>query len=128
MAQKVQVLLVDDVDGGEAAETLSFSFAGTDYEIDLSEKNADEFRAQMSKWVESARRTGGRRQPKPKAPQGPRPAATLSPITGRAYTAGYNRDAREWARGEGIEVPGRGRVPGRIITAYEEAKAAGKIK
>ena len=40
MAQKVQVLLVDDLDGGEATETVAFSLDGTTYEIDLSSDNA----------------------------------------------------------------------------------------
>ena len=44
MAQKVQVLLVDDLDGGEASETVTFALDGTSYEIDLSGKNADELR------------------------------------------------------------------------------------
>ena len=44
MAQKVQVLLVDDLDGGDATETVSFGLDGTSYEIDLSAKNADELR------------------------------------------------------------------------------------
>ena len=44
MAQKVEVLLVDDIDGGEADETVSFSIDGTSYEIDLSKKNAAKLR------------------------------------------------------------------------------------
>ena len=44
MAQKVQVILVDDIDGGAADETVSFSLDGVSYEIDLSTKNAASFR------------------------------------------------------------------------------------
>ena len=40
MAQKVQVILMDDIDGSDADETLSFSLDGVNYEIDLSDKNA----------------------------------------------------------------------------------------
>ena len=40
MARKVQVLLVDDLDGGAADETVSFALDGASYEIDLSSDNA----------------------------------------------------------------------------------------
>ena len=39
MAQKVQVTLEDDIDGGEAAETIVFGLDGVNYEIDLSQEN-----------------------------------------------------------------------------------------
>ena len=44
MAQKVQVILVDDMDGGAAEETVSFSLDGVSYELDLSKKNAAKLR------------------------------------------------------------------------------------
>ena len=44
MAQQVQVVLVDDLDGGKAAETVSFALDGVSYEIDLSAKNAAKLR------------------------------------------------------------------------------------
>ena len=58
MAQKVQVLLVDDLDGGEATETVSFALDGTSYEIDLSGKNAEELRDAFAKYVGAARKAG----------------------------------------------------------------------
>ena len=60
MAQKVQVVLLDDVDGGPADETLKFSFEGASYEIDLSTAHAAEFRAAVAPWVKAARKTSGR--------------------------------------------------------------------
>src|SRR4051812_50119181 len=60
MAQKVQVILVDDVDGGEASETVSFSLDGVSYEIDVSESNAGALRDALAPWVGHARRVGGR--------------------------------------------------------------------
>ena len=74
MAQQVQVLLVDDIDGGKAAETVSFSLDGVSYEIDLSAKNAAKLRDALSTWVGHARRSGGRRA----APAGPGPLAAAS--------------------------------------------------
>ena len=48
MAQKVQVLLVDDLDGGEATETVAFSLDGNSYEIDLSSENASKLRKEFA--------------------------------------------------------------------------------
>ncbi len=61
MAQQVQVVLVDDLDGGKAAETVSFALDGVTYEIDLSAKNAAKLRDAFGSWVGHARRAGGRR-------------------------------------------------------------------
>ena len=60
MAQKVQVILVDDLDGGEAEESVSFSLDGVSYEIDLSSPNAEALREAIAPWVGHARRVGGR--------------------------------------------------------------------
>ena len=56
MAQKVQVILVDDIDGGPAEETLSFSLDGVSYEIDLSSANAARLRENFAPYVGTARR------------------------------------------------------------------------
>ncbi|WP_141275556.1 histone-like nucleoid-structuring protein Lsr2, partial [Streptomyces cacaoi] len=60
MAQKVQVLLVDDLDGGEADETVTFALDGKTYEIDLNTTNADKLRSALEPFLKSGRRTGGR--------------------------------------------------------------------
>ncbi|NED92620.1 Lsr2 family protein, partial [Streptomyces sp. SID11233] len=59
-AQKVQVLLVDDLDGGEADETVTFALDGKSYEIDLTTANADKLRGLLEDYIKSGRRTGGR--------------------------------------------------------------------
>ena len=58
MAQKITVALEDDLDGGPADETVRFGLGGTDYEIDLSTKNANAFRRKLAPFIEHARRTG----------------------------------------------------------------------
>ncbi|MDN5852349.1 MAG: Lsr2 family protein [Actinomycetia bacterium] len=106
MAQKVQILLVDDIDGGEADETVRFGLDGVDYEIDLSSKNAGVLRDGLAKYVAEARRVGGRRR------------------TGRKSSGGGSTDAstiREWARSNGWEVSDRGRVSAEIRDAYAAA-------
>ncbi len=58
MAQKVQVLLVDDIDGGTAEETVTFALDGVSYEIDLTAENAAQLRDSFSRWVGHARKAG----------------------------------------------------------------------
>jgi hypothetical protein len=110
MAQKVQVILVDDLDGGPAEETLSFSLDGVSYEIDLSAANASKLRDAFAAYKDNARRIGGR----------------SAPGRGRARRgAGDNRTAqiREWARANGHQVNERGRVAAGIVAAYDKAHA-----
>jgi hypothetical protein len=111
MAQKVTVLLVDDIDGGSADETVSFSLDGVSYEIDLSTKNAKAFRDALAQYVGQARRVGGRSS-------GGR--STRSTRRGRG---GDNRTAeiREWARKNGHKVNERGRIPAAVVEAYDKA-------
>ena len=61
MAQKVQIILEDDLDGGEADETVSFALDGTSYEIDLNEANATKMREALAPYVGHARKVTGSR-------------------------------------------------------------------
>jgi hypothetical protein len=109
VAQKVQVLLVDDLDGGEADETVTFALDGKTYEIDLTTANADKLRGLLEAYVKGGRRTGGR----------------ASGGRGKARVAsGGSQDTaqiRAWAKENGYEVNDRGRVPASIREAYEKA-------
>ena len=58
MAQKVIVALEDDLTGGPADETIRFTADGTDYEIDLSAKNAAALRTLLAPYIEHARKAG----------------------------------------------------------------------
>ncbi|MWA12692.1 Lsr2 dimerization domain-containing protein [Streptomyces sp. BA2] len=110
MAQKVQVLLVDDLDGGEADETVTFALDGKSYEIDLTTSNADKLRGLLEPYLKGGRRTGGRGS----AGRGKARAAAAS---GSQDTAAI----RAWAKDNGFEVNDRGRVPASIREAYEKA-------
>jgi hypothetical protein len=105
MAQKVQVLLVDDLDGGEASETVSFSLDGTTYEIDLSADNAGKLRKDFQSYIDHARKGGGGGGRRRRARTGP----------GRERSA----EIRAWARQRGHKVSERGRIPATIIAEYE---------
>ncbi|HMG29728.1 MAG TPA: Lsr2 family protein [Jiangellaceae bacterium] len=107
MAQRVQVILVDDIDGGNAEETVSFSLDGVAYELDLSRKNAAKLRDTLGPYIGSARRVsrrGGR---------------------GRGRSGGGRgtdtASVRQWARDQGLKVSDRGRVPADILARYEAA-------
>lgn len=106
MAQRVQVILEDDIDGGDADETVSFSLDGVSYEIDLSTKNANKMRDALALYVGSARKVGGRRR------RGAR---------GAAARAGSSAEIREWARNNGWDIPERGRIAAEVREAYEAA-------
>ncbi|KHL19285.1 Lsr2 protein [Mumia flava] len=109
MAQKIQVILVDDVDGGDADESISFALDGVSYEIDLSTKNAQKMRDALAPYIAEARRVGGRRR-------------SGSSRRGKASAgAGSAADVRAWARENGYEVSDRGRVPEEIRAAYDAA-------
>jgi hypothetical protein len=108
VAQKVQVLLVDDLDGGEADETVTFALDGKSYEIDLSTANADKLRSTLETFVKNGRRTGGR--------AGGRGRRTVA--------SGGSQDTakiRAWAKENGYDVNDRGRVPATVREAYEKA-------
>ncbi len=104
MAQKTQVILVDDVDGSEANQTVTFALDGVSYEIDLNDEHAAALRESLEEWVGKARRTGGRRS------------------SGRRRSSGPSdtQKIREWAREQGLEVSDRGRVSAEVRKAYYE--------
>lgn len=103
MAQKVEITLVDDLDGTEAVETTAFGFNGTSYEIDLNKKNADKLRRALEPFVASARKVGSA------------PKRRGSSSTGEA------KKIREWAQGQGMDVPDRGKLPQSVRDAYAAA-------
>jgi hypothetical protein len=110
MAQKVQVILVDDLDGGEAEESVSFSLDGVSYEIDLSAANAEALRDAIAPWMGHARKISGR---------GGRSGRTAS--RGRSAAKADLGDVRAWARENGYPVSDRGRVAAEVMAAYEGA-------
>ena len=105
MAQKVTVVLEDDLTGGPAEQTIRFAFEGTDYEIDLNAKNAAKFSKQLARYLAPARRAG-RAQSRP----------------GRT-AAGHQRsgDIRAWANEHGLAVSERGRIPASVVEQYNAA-------
>jgi Lsr2 len=109
MAQKVEVTLIDDLDGGTADTVVRFGLDGKAYEIDLSTANAEKFRTALARYVEAARKNG----PVRGAGRGTRAKAT---------DAGPNTaEVREWAKSQGIEVSDRGRLSKDLVVQFQEA-------
>lgn len=115
MAQRVNVVLVDDIDGTDAVETVSFAIDGVDYEIDLSETHAADLRDAVSLYIGHARRTGGRRKGRGRSSSGAGGSA------GSGGSGASAADIRAWARENGWEVPERGRVSAEVREAYAAA-------
>ena len=110
MAQKVNIVLVDDLDGTEATETVSFGLDGTTYEIDLNDANASSLREALSGYVGHARKvTGGGRRTR-------RSAGSSS-----SSSSSRTKDVREWAKAQGMEVSERGRISADVQQAYDAA-------
>ncbi|MFN8168463.1 MAG: Lsr2 family protein [Candidatus Nanopelagicales bacterium] len=112
MAQKVQVVLVDDLDGGPADETVTFSLDGVSYEIDLTHDNAAALRDALAPYVGHGRRVGAsRRTTSARAPRS------------RATGPGNPAEIREWAKAQGIAVNERGRISAELKAQYDAAHA-----
>ncbi|GLX95255.1 Lsr2 family protein [Herbidospora sp. NEAU-GS84] len=112
MAKHTQVILIDDLDGGEANETVTFALDGTSYEIDLSDSNAKKLREAVLPFVNGARR------------------AESTPSRGRrrggggsqrAMTREKSAEIRAWAKANNHPVSERGRIAASIVEAYEAA-------
>jgi hypothetical protein len=111
VAQKVHIILEDDLDGSEATETVSFGLDGTNYEIDLNDENATALREALATYVGHGRKVSGTRR-----------AARRSNGAASASSDGASaKEIREWARDNGHEVPERGRIPGEVREAFEAA-------
>jgi hypothetical protein len=111
MAQRVQIVLEDDLDGGVAAETVTFGLDGVSYEIDLSDKNAGQLRDEFATWIGHARRSGGRRTTGRRVSSGPSSSSSRRDLSA----------VRAWARSNGHQVSDRGRVSAAVQEAYDKA-------
>jgi hypothetical protein len=107
MAQRKIVSFVDDLDGGEATQTVKFGLDGVEYAIDLSDKNADDLREALAPFAAKGRKLSRSGRPYRLVKLGP-----------------SARDLRAWAKSHGLDVPERGRVPRSVQEAYDKAHAA----
>lgn len=110
MAQRIQTILVDDLDGtelGNDGQTLRFGWLGAEYSIDLSQANVDKFAAAVAPYVDAGQRVGGRKS-----------RSSDSPNRGGQVDT---RAVRRWAEANGIQLSSRGRVPADVVEKYSAA-------
>jgi hypothetical protein len=115
MAKQVVTLLTDDLDGSEADRTVEFGLDGTNYTIDLSDKNAGKLRKALEPYIGAGTRVG-RGQADRRG--GPRSRALA---TGGRSSREQNQAIREWAAKNGYEVSERGRIPTSVVEAFDKA-------
>lgn len=117
MAQQTYVQLVDDLDGTEIVdgegETVAFGLDGVQYEIDLTEDNAAQLRADLDAYIKAGRRVSGRR-----SSRGP---SASSPRRGARTDREQLQAMRQWGRANGYNVSDRGRVSQELQDAYHAA-------
>lgn len=110
MAQRVEIQIIDDLDGTRGDERVLFSFEGKHYEIDLSTKNAKKLRDTLGRYASAGRKVAGTRK------------AAGRRVTRRIVPAGpSNAEVREWARSNGYAVADRGRLNADIVVKFQEA-------
>jgi Lsr2 len=112
VAQKIQTLFIDDIDGGAAEGTVRFALDGTEYEIDLNAKHSDELRSALGRYVSHARKVGG----------SSRRAGRAAGRASRGASSALNTtEIRNWAREQGFDIKDRGRVPADLVAKYQAA-------
>jgi hypothetical protein len=109
MAQKIQTLFIDDLDGSPAEGTVRFALDGAHYEIDLNPVHAKDLRTALARYTEAARKiTGGTRRP--------------ARNTGKTAADGLSTtEIRDWAKANGFDIKERGRVPADVIAKFRAA-------
>jgi len=109
VAQRTLIMLIDDTDGTEDANTISFGLDGKLYEIDLTEPNARALRDLLAPYIAAGRRVTSKTKRTP------------------AASTGLNRDQaaaiRAWAKLQGLKVSGSGRIPAHVIDQYKAAQS-----
>jgi hypothetical protein len=108
VAQKIQTLFIDELDGSPAEGTVRFALDGTSYEIDLSGEHAQALRGALSRYIDAARRAPGTQRPA----RSRRKAGAGDPDS---------TEVRDWARSQGIDVKDRGRIPAGLVVKFKAA-------
>ncbi|MCL6091846.1 MAG: Lsr2 family protein [Actinobacteria bacterium] len=126
MARITQVVVTCDLEDGEvtASDSISFSYGGKTYTLDLCKKHLDEVKSTLEAYAAAGHVLG-------RAPRGRRRVAGAGRSTRATSTAASTRgesqaEIREWAREQGYAVGDRGRIPGEVRAAYDAAQKGGR--
>jgi len=110
MAKQVITVLTDDLDGGDADQTIEFGLDGINYTIDLSDKNVGKLRKALDPYLTVATKVG-------RSNGNSRIASRTAAAPARS-NRDQNQAIREWATKNGYEVSERGRIPSSIVAAF----------
>jgi Lsr2 len=107
MAKNISMVITDDLDGSEDAETVAFGLDGVSYEIDLAQPNRARLAGALAPFIAAGRRVsrGSRRRGA---------GSAAGPRVDRAVV-------RAWAREAGLAVSERGRISAQVMSQYEAA-------
>jgi hypothetical protein len=108
MAQKIQTLFIDDLDGSPAEGTVRFALDGAHYEIDLNAVHAKDLRTALARYTGAGRKVTG---------------STRRPARNNGQTAGglSTTEIRDWAKANNVDIKERGRVPAEVIAQFKAA-------
>ncbi len=112
MAQRTVTTLVDDIDGSEGTETVTFGLDGVTYEIDLNDAHAEDLREVLAPFVSVARKTSG---------SSSRGRATATAPKQRSGSDIDPKAVRAWADANGVSVSPRGRIKADVLEQYRAA-------
>lgn len=88
-----RIILTDDMDGTEGAETVQFAFDGVSYRIDLAEKNRDKLAKVLAPFIAKAEVRGNRGN-------------------------GEAAECRAWLIANGFEVASKGNIPAKLWDVF----------
>ncbi len=117
MAKRIEIILIDDLDGSNADGTVRFGIGDQLYEIDLSVKHSNELYTALEKFRENGRRIGRVRL------DGRGGSRTRARRRTTDTTPEKNKAIRDWAERQGLTVASRGRIPQDIVDRFEQAHA-----
>ena len=112
MAREVITKLIDDLDGTDADETVSFALDGEGYEIDLNDRNAAALRKAFDRY-KAAARSGNAGHGGPVRRTRSKSVRTRADVDPRLV--------RAWANQIGMEISSRGRIPTGVLEQYKTA-------
>ena len=115
MAKQTHTITTDDLDGSQDAQTYTFAVDGQSYEVDLSDENKNKLDEALAPFVGVATKVSGGRAGRASTP-GRRPSSSSTPADKERLS-----NIRAWARDNGYEVSDRGRIPNKVVEAYESA-------
>ena len=120
MARQITEKLIDDLDGSDATQTVEFAYKGKSYTLDLNDNNASDFEDALAPYIAAAGKAGTASSGRG-GRGGKRQAGASS---GGSDVSAYSpKDVRAWAQANGVEVPARGRIPGKVIEQFRASKA-----